>query len=380
MSIRKDPTIWKAEPHTIAKVQILQYYLFTWFSLIGRSRLGAALLYVDGFAGPGKYTNHATGSPIAALRAAKEAKSNAGAQWRAGSIRQIFIEENRKRSSHLEEHLRPFTGTEGIEFEVFNGTFVEGLTHVREKWPDHFRKSLPLFVFIDPFGATGAPFSAVAEILASPCSEVLINLDADGVARIFQAGATAKSQQVLDGVFGSDSWHTEIDWSASFSQQCRQVLALYKTRLKSLHNVRFVFPFEMRSSTGYLNYYLVFASQHPTGLEKMKEAMKRLDQDGTYSFSDARVGQSQLFRFDRPDEWALQLHKYYSGRTLEYTPLRDYALNETPFVNPKGMLKYLESNEGITVQSRDPKRRKGTFNEVTLISITFVESVNGNEF
>lgn len=55
----------------------------------------------------------------------------------------------------------------------------------------------------------------------------------------------------------------------------------------------------------------------------------------------------------------------------KYSELNDYALNETPFINPKRMLKDLEGKGMIQVRSSDPKRRKGTFNEECLIDITF---------
>ena len=71
---------------------------------------------------------------------------------------------------------------------------MTGLAVVRKDIPAPFCKSHPLFVFIDPFGATGAPFSVVREILKSGCSEVLINLDADGIARIYRAKDEAKHE------------------------------------------------------------------------------------------------------------------------------------------------------------------------------------------
>ena len=58
------------------------------------------------------------------------------------------------------------------------------------------------------------------------------------------------------------------------SRLCAQLLALYKGRLHSVAGVRYVFSFEMRDRNNTLTYFLVFASQHPKGLEKLKEAME----------------------------------------------------------------------------------------------------------
>ena len=81
MSSRNIGTIWKAEPHTIAKITILENYLVTWFQILGRSMRDQKLTYIDGFAGPGQYTNYSKGSPIAALTAAKIALSMSGQSW-----------------------------------------------------------------------------------------------------------------------------------------------------------------------------------------------------------------------------------------------------------------------------------------------------------
>ena len=149
------------------------------------------------------------------------------------------------------------------------------------------------------------------------------------------------------------------------------MLNLYKQNLRRLPNIRYEFAFEMRSRSRSLNYYLVFASQHYLGLEKMKEAMKKVDQTGDYHFSDAHVNQQTLFRFDKPENSSHLMFARFEGKVVQYDELRDFALNETPFINPKGMLKDLENKDLITVSSRDPQRRKGTFNEENIIKITF---------
>jgi hypothetical protein len=122
------------------------------------------------------------------------------------------------------------------------------------------------------------------------------------------------------------------------------VLALYKRRLRTLPNVKYVFAFAMNSSEGQLNYHLVFASQHPLGLEKMKEAMKAVDQTGSYSFSDDSVGQELLpFEFDSPAVFAKKMQDALGEAWRPYAEYREYALNETPFANPKSMLEHLRA-------------------------------------
>ena len=149
------------------------------------------------------------------------------------------------------------------------------------------------------------------------------------------------------------------------------MLTLYKEKLRQLRGIRYVFAFEMRTRLNTLNYFLVFASQHPLGLEKMKEAMKAVDQSGEYCFSDARIDQEILFSFNDPSNFAEALHRFFLAKQMTYADCNDYALNETPFLNPKSMLKHSEEAGRIKVVANNPKRRKGTFNGDKILAIHF---------
>ena len=52
------PTIWEADEHTKAKIEILKGYLWVFFEIMGRKMHGQDLFCVDGFAGPGHYTKY----------------------------------------------------------------------------------------------------------------------------------------------------------------------------------------------------------------------------------------------------------------------------------------------------------------------------------
>lgn len=262
--------IWEIEPHTIAKIAILETYLVAYFHILGSSRRAQNFLCIDGFAGPDQYTNWPSGSPTAALSAATTAIANKGTAWLAGKIHFAFVEKDKERYAALIQRLPKSTHRIGIL--TYNTEFTRALPLIRQAVPEPFLSEDPLFVFIDPFGATGAPFQSVAEILNSPRSEVLINLDADGVSRIFAAKQSANHEAVLTEIFGDTSWKSELRDEDSFDTQCRKVLHLYKTRLRTLPGVRYIFEVEMQGAAKTLNYFLVFASKHPLGLIKMKDS------------------------------------------------------------------------------------------------------------
>lgn len=372
MSSKRGVT-WPAQPHTLAKIEMLRAYLDAYFSILGRSKRNQTILYVDGFAGPGEYTNSRDGSPVKALAAASSAITSAGGDWKAANLYCAFIEPDGKRCENLRTRIAELQLHPRVKHLIIEKSFEEGIPELRALLPAPFEADAPLFVFIDPFGAKGVPFVLVRELLSSPCSEVLLNLDADGIARIHAAVDKDAGSPLLDTVFGDNSWREAVQ-PGDFNKTCRQILELYKAKLRSINKVKYVFSFEMRGRKDTLNYHLVFASKNPLGLEKMKEAMLRIDRSGGYQFSDGAVGQELLFRFDHPEDFAERLYLRFAGQTVAYDVLRDHALNETPFVNPKSMLRSLDGKGLLEVKSSNPKRRRSEFKEETLISIRFLES------
>lgn len=59
-------SLWSIEDHTRAKHVILRKYLQAWFPIM-HSLKQKRLVYIDGFAGPGKYEGGEDGSPLVAL-------------------------------------------------------------------------------------------------------------------------------------------------------------------------------------------------------------------------------------------------------------------------------------------------------------------------
>jgi three-Cys-motif partner protein len=347
----KPKGLWEAAPHTRAKIEIVSRYLYLWFEILGRTKKINRLVYIDGFAGPGEYTNLPIGSPVAVLNQAKRALFNADSPLRSKELRFHFIEKQKWVVEQLHGKLSAIKLQSQIRWRVHRGAFEEKIgaivTDVREGHQD----SVAIFCFIDPFGATGVPFRAVGEILASDTCEVLLNLDSDGIGRLMEADEIQKNTEHLNQIFGDTDWRSEIGYGLSIQQLCARVLAAYKRRLLALKNVRYVFAFAMNDKPGKLNYHLVFAGQHPKGLEKMKEAMKRIDQTGDYSFADDSVGQGLLgFNFNDPGTFAQKMHQHFLGKTVAYDDVSDYVLNETPFTNPSKILEWLMEPGQIEVE------------------------------
>jgi three-Cys-motif partner protein len=364
----KPTQLWEAPPHTLAKLEIIGRYLYLWFAIVGSN--SRRLVYIDGFAGPGRYTNTDKSSPLVALQAAKDALNKFPGKLSHTEFYFLFVEKNPSFAVSLRETISAISWPSQFKWNVENGFFEEKVGGVLDDFRREKKQLAPTFAFIDPFGATGLPFKVIAEILRHSTCEVLLNLDSDGIGRLVTAQTAKKNQAHLDLLFGDSSWRTVLNPDLPMPQLSAQILALYKNRLRSI--APYVFAFAMNSREGQLNYHLVFAGQHYLGLEKMKEAMKAVDQTGTYSFSDDTVGQELLkFDFDAPAVWAEKMQRALGEKWRPYSDFRDFALTETPFINPKAMLRHLEDKNLVEIEG-DANRRKGSFPEEK-ISRIFVQ-------
>jgi three-Cys-motif partner protein len=270
-----------------------------------------------------------------------------------------FIERDPGFAFNLSNVIAETSWPNEINCDVQHGTFdqkLKGILETVKKLPGGIP---PTFAFIDPFGATGVPFAHVAEILKYRSCEVLINLDSDGIGRLVAAAQSVeKNREHLDVVFGDSSWREHLNPNAPMPVLCAEVLALYKSRLTSLPKIDYCFSFAMKSTREALNYHLVFSSQHHLGLRKMKEVMKAVDQSGSYSFSDNAVGQGH-FSFTEPSEPANRMLHNLGGSWRPWKHFDDFALNESPFVNPKSMLTYLRAQGKVEVQWIGPAAKRG---------------------
>ena len=312
--------LWEAAPRTLAKLEIVERYLFLWFTIVGSNPKNRRLIYIDGFAGPGRYTNTNKSSPFLAMQAAREALNRPGANLPKTEFCFLFVEKNPKFAESLRETISASPWPSQLKWSVENGSFEEKVGDILEKLRVEGAQLAPTFAFIDPFGATGLPFKIIKEILRHPTCEVLLNLDSDGISRLVTAQTVEKNQTHLDSLFGDSTWRTGRNPNFPMSQLSAQILTLYKKCLRSI--VPYAFAFAMNSREGQLNYHLVFASQHYLGLDKMKEAMKTVDQNGTYSFSDDTVGQDLLnFDFNESATWAKKMQKEFGGVWRTYSEL-----------------------------------------------------------
>jgi len=354
--MRPKTTVWELEPHTSAKHEILRRYLQAWAPILSQGNF-PHLVFVDGFAGPGRYSKGEEGSPVIAIRAITEQARPIKAK-----VDFHFIELDEKRSKHLITEISSLSLPSNISAKVHSSlSFQDAFPTVWNTYsPERGRSRPPTFVFIDPFGFK-IPFSYVAKILAAQSCEVLINFMFEEINRFL-----SQEQQPanFDDLFGCPDWREGIKIKHP-SQRIKFLHDLYQKQLIQAAGANFVRSFAMRNEHNTMDYFLFFATNSELGLKKMKEAMWRVDKGGTYTFSDATdPNQSVLFSPEpnRPLLTQLILEKFSNSEaTLE--DIERFVIRDTPFreTHYKKVLQALENEGKIIPINAPPERRKGTY-------------------
>ena len=163
-------TIWELEPHTAAKHHILRRYLQAWVPILSQGKF-PLLVFIDGFAGPGRYSKGEEGSPIIAIKSVIDQPKIV-----TSKVDFHFIELIRSRAEHLSNEIASLNLPNNLSAKVY------GQREFQDAFPEIWgsydsvsgRARPPTFVFIDPFGYR-IPYSYVAKILQAQSCEVLIN-------------------------------------------------------------------------------------------------------------------------------------------------------------------------------------------------------------
>jgi three-Cys-motif partner protein len=315
-----DDIIWKIEPHTKAKHEILRYYLGAWFPILALAH--PRIVYVDGFAGPGEYQGGEPGSPIIALDVAKNhilrSKFN-------NELVFYFIDIRKDRINNLKKIINSLQVPDNFRIEIECGSFENCIDRVLSEISSRGRTLAPSFFFIDPFGPTGFSMSLMKRIADQPRSEVLINFNYQPLNQWFLQDVSKHDN--VDILFGNNSWRKALSLQVTKDKE-NYLRSTYQTALEALGwKIR---PFCMINKYNQTQYYLFFATRNPLGMLAMKRAMWKAAPTGDFRYSDlSNPAQpcmlEQAFEEQYSSQLAHEIYKNYRGQQIKKkTLLNDF--------------------------------------------------------
>lgn len=362
--------IWDIEPHTRAKHEILKLYLQAWMPILTHGGF-PKVMYVDGFAGPGRYSNGENGSPIIALHVAMDQFDRIRT-----SIHFVFIEKDKKRADMLKEVVRNIDAPKKFQIEVKDKSFEAAFREILDSYQHHGDSLPPTFAFIDPFGWKAVPFSIIQEIMEYPNCEVFVTFMYEEINRFLK---NPDQKDNFDAFFGTPHWRKGVHLKGTENRK-RFLHDLYLQQLKEVACASYVRSFEMRNERDVVDYYLFHATNSIVGLKKMKEAMWKVDETGEFIFSDA-TDFDQLVLFERKPSFEKlqeQLLTQFRGREATIKEIENFVLENTAFREThykRQVLKPLERASMIEAINPRPERKFGTYKDNSL-RLRFKEGVH----
>lgn len=320
--------VWPCKPHTVAKHRILQRYLEAWYPIFMQEPWCTSVTYAEGFAGSGIYTNREPGSPVIAADVFLRRRHFLDIK----TVNMVLVEADGPRISRLRQEMAAAVNRDGDPPAGLRVSYKEGEcgTELLSALARVGALQGPIFVFLDSFGGPDVPLGLVRTIATQPSGEVLVTFGTNFLTRF---GTKDQYQESGDEVFGGTSWRRVHQLP---SQEKKAFLV--STFRESLHTAGFAYvaSFEMIDDTG-SDLHLVFGTKSRRGLEKMKDAMWKVDPVNGLHYRDPRDPDQMMLDFDlsphlEPLNHAL-LHVLAPGeRTL--ADLQEHAVLETVYRGP----------------------------------------------
>lgn len=329
-----------------AKHWILEKYFPSWARILGQYR---RLVYVDCFAGAGKYNEGEPGSPLIIFRLARELVKEKKIQ----GIILIFIEKDKNSAEELKKNLNSeYDGNDKIHFNVNHEDAMNFVELISDLMPP----KLPAFYFIDPYGHP-LSFPIIKNIIKRQKREVLFNLMWHGINRNFENPTAINS---INNMFGHTQWQKHSFVKAHGEEREKLFLEYVISEIGS----KFALPFKIRFGPdenvkgNRTKYYLIHFSNHPRAMLIMKQIMHSLgDEEGTFDYSATRQG-ILISRTPQISELKQYLRTHYKSRgiriSFEQLQIETYEL---PFIE-KQYRTAIKEMEGSEIEVKRIKSKK----------------------
>ncbi|MCM3805960.1 three-Cys-motif partner protein TcmP [Streptomyces sp. DR7-3] len=359
MAVPKD-AVWERDPHTAAKHDLLKRYLEAWAPiLLSRNDV---ITYAEGFAGAGIYKQGEPGSPVIAYDVFASALDRFPKRMRV-----ILMEEDPRRVEVLGLQMTLARSrhtdriAERLAVDIRQGDFHPALL---QKLQSIGSLGQPLFVLLDSFGGPDIPYSLLRELGHWRSTEVMVTFEPSFLTRFAQNHDGHRQRG--DQAFGNQNWR------AVFQQPSSRKFAFLREQYReTLRQAGFshTLYFEMVDEGGRM-LYLIFGTQHERGLEKMKDAMWKVDPSYGVRYRDPKDTQQQMLELElEPDTAPLQrilqdyIAKSSEGRVVP--ELQRYTLLETIY-RPTQVIKVVRQLRDAGTVATEPR----AINAKTLVTLT----------
>jgi three-Cys-motif partner protein len=354
------------------KAEIVEKYFYAWAKIIigsqKRYRAGREhrIGYVDLFAGPGRYKDGATSTPLRIIQKAIEDDDF------SERLVTIFNDKDEEFVRKLDKAIKDLPGIERLRYEptIWNA-------EVGDEIANAFRQihTIPLLAFVDPWGYKGLSLKLVNAFLENWGCDCIFFFNYN---RINMGLSNPFVHEHMCALFGEERAANLRDELEGMDSDRREATIVNELGLAlQEYGHRFVLPFCFKNAEGTrTSHHLILVSKHFKAYDVMKEIMAKSSSEehqGVPSFTySPAVDDAQLLLFDlnRPlDDLREMLLTSCAGKTITLPKLYEEHSVGLPYLkrNYTAALVELEE-EGLIEVERPPRGRKKAYGPKTTIS------------
>lgn len=259
---------------SVFKHALLDKYVPQFAGMTGSRRAGHRVVFLDGYAGRGRYANGEPASAERILMMAQAQHASVGLAWTC-----FFVEQDPDSAAALDAVVAQYVAA-GVSATAHHDDVLDVLGEVQSA-----AVGCPLFVFLDPCGL-GIPFDRLVGLLNGerkaqwPPTEFLLNFSLDAVRRIgghvtSPRGSETTMKRMDDAVRGP--WWREH--FAGFSDEAVEaVVKGFSDRLRDATGMHLVSVPVRRAPRRKPVYHLIFGTRAQHGLWVFGDAVARSTQ------------------------------------------------------------------------------------------------------
>jgi three-Cys-motif partner protein len=248
---------------------LLEKYLVPWAYKVGAK--WDSLVYVDGFAGPWETTrpDYADSSFGVVLDALSDCQRGLFKKGNSCNFHSFLVEREAEPYVKLKAYAES-RDQRGFRVESLNGAVADLVSQINQSIKSRYTNPFK-FVFLDPKGWADIPMEKLAPFLNDRSSEVLINLMTRHINRFLDQPTRAESYNQLFGRPGVLDALQKVP--TGNDQRAEQAVREYCRSLKQVCDYRYVSSAViLEPAKKAIRYFLVYASNHPDGIEVFKNA------------------------------------------------------------------------------------------------------------
>jgi three-Cys-motif partner protein len=366
----------EAREQSQIKARIVQKYFWAWAKVIiptARAR-DNRILYIDLFAGPGRYDDGTLSTPLLVLQKAID-----DADMR-NMLVTLFNDRNADSAGKLKMAIEALPGIEKLKYKPRVSNEVVG-EEIEKRLAG--LRLVPTFFFVDPWGYKGLSLGLITSVLQNWGCDCVFFFNYN---RVNMGLGNDAVRQHMDSLFGQQRASELREQLTTLNSGDRERLIVEELcAALQEKGASYVLPFTFKNESGTrTSHHLIFATKHFRGYEIMKGIMARESSEqhqGVASFEYAPASEKFpiLHGLSQPlDELQQVLLNDFAGETLTMRQVYERHCVGTPFIdtNYKRALINLEAQEKVRVEppANERPKRKGEVTFADHVRVTFPRS------